>query len=50
MLGIWTEEARIFGRISLETFCLNLIMVLLLGLFVFPLLPTDFGGERIVFG
>ena len=36
MLGTWPVVASIFGRISLETFWLNLIMVLLLGLFVLP--------------
>jgi ComEC/Rec2-related protein len=36
MLGTWPVVASIFGRLSLETFWLNLIMVLLLGLFVLP--------------
>ena len=36
MLGTWPVVASIFGRISLETFWLNLIMVPLLGLFVLP--------------
>jgi len=36
MLGTWPVVASILGRISLETFWLNLIMVLLLGLFVLP--------------
>jgi len=36
MLGTWPVVASLFGRISLETFWLNLIMVLLLGLFVLP--------------
>jgi len=36
MLGTWPVVASIFGRISPETFWLNLIMVLLLGLFVLP--------------
>ena len=36
MLGTWPVVASIFGRILLETFWLNLIMVLLLGLFVLP--------------
>jgi hypothetical protein len=33
MLGTWPVVASIFGRISLETFWLNLIMELNLGLF-----------------
>jgi Na+/melibiose symporter-like transporter len=36
MLGTWPLVASTFGRISLETFWLNLIMVQLLGLFVLP--------------
>ena len=36
MLGTWPVVASIFGRISLETFWLNMIMVPLLGLFVLP--------------
>jgi hypothetical protein len=36
MLGTWPVVPSIYGRISLETFCLNLIMVLLLGLFGLP--------------
>ena len=36
MLGTWPVVASVFGRLSLETFWLNLIMVLLLGLFVLP--------------
>ena len=36
MLGNWPVVASIFRRISLETFWLNLIMVMLVGLFVLP--------------
>ena len=36
MLGTWPVVASIFGRLSLETFWLNIIMVLLLGLLVLP--------------
>ena len=36
MLGTWPVVASIFGRLSMETFWLNLVMVLLLGLFVLP--------------
>ena len=36
MLGTWPVVANIFGRVSLETFWLNLIMVFLLGLLVLP--------------
>lgn len=36
MLGTWPVVASIFGRLSLETFWLNLIMVFLLGLLVLP--------------
>ena len=36
MLDTWPVVASIFGRLSLETFWLNLIMVLLIGLLVFP--------------
>ena len=36
MLGTWPVVASIFGRLSLEPFWLNLIMVFLLGLLVLP--------------
>ncbi|MBC8257811.1 MAG: ComEC/Rec2 family competence protein [SAR324 cluster bacterium] len=36
MLGTWPVVASIFGRLSLETFWLNLIMVLLLAILVLP--------------
>ena len=36
MLGTWPVVASIFGRLSLETFWLNLIMVFLLGMLVLP--------------
>ena len=36
MLGTWPVVASIFGRLSLETLWLNLIIVFLLGLLVLP--------------
>ena len=36
ILGTWPVVASIFGRLSLETSWLNLIMVFLLGLLVLP--------------
>ena len=36
MLGTWPVVASIFGRLPLETFWLNLIMVFLLWLLVLP--------------
>ena len=36
MLGTWSVVASIFGRLSLETLWLNLIIVFLLGLLVLP--------------